>query len=107
CKKLKSRNADGVSDGGTVGKEGKAIGAGVAATGAAIGAAATAFVGLAESTREARENMGKLEAGFTTAGHSAEDAKNTYTELYGILGDDGQATEDAAHIAQQTKHGEE
>lgn len=93
--------------GSAVGKAGKAIGAGVAAMGAAIGAAATAFLGLAENTREARENMGKLEAGFTTAGHSAEDAKNTYTELYGILGDDGQATEAAAHLAQLTNNEQE
>ena len=95
--------------GSVIGKAGKAIGTGVkamgatvAAMGAAIGAAAGAFLGLAESTREARENMGKLETGFTTAGHSAEDAKNTYTELYGILGDDGQATEAAAHLAKLT-----
>lgn len=106
-KKLKSSKVDWESVGDTVGKVGKAIGAGVAAMGAAIGAAATAFLGLAESTREARENMGKLEAGFTTAGHSAEDAKNTYTELYGILGDDGQATEAAAHLAQLTNNEQE
>ena len=117
-KKLKSSKIDwesvgdtvgkvGKAIGDTVGKVGKAIGAGVAAMGAAIGAAATAFLGLAESTREARENMGKLEAGFTTAGHSAEDAKNTYTELYGILGDDGQATEAAAHLAQLTNNEQE
>lgn len=106
-KKLKSSKIDWESVGNTVGKVGKAIGVGVAAMGAAIGAAATAFLGLAESTREARENMGKLEAGFTTAGHSAEDAKNTYTELYGILGDDGQATEAAAHLAQLTNNEQE
>lgn len=106
-KKLKSSKIDWESVGDTVGKVGKAIGAGVAAMGAAIGAAATVFLGLAESTREARENMGKLEAGFTTAGHSAEDAKNTYTELYGILGDDGQATEAAAHLAQLTNNEQE
>ena len=106
-KKLKSSKVDWESVGDTVGKVGKAIGAGVAAMGAAIGAAAGAFLGLAESTREARENMGKLEAGFTTAGHSAEDAKNTYTELYGILGDDGQATEAAAHLAQLTNNEQE
>mgnify|MGYP000828870457 CR=1 FL=1 len=88
-------------------KVGKAIGAGVAAMGAAIGAAAGAFLGLAESTREARVNMGKLETGFTTAGHSAEDAKKTYTELYGVLGDDGQATEAAAHLAKLTKNEKE
>ena len=106
-KKLKQSKVDWESVGDTVGKVGKAIGAGVAAMGAAIGAAAGAFLGLAESTREARENMGKLETGFTTAGHSAEDAKNTYTELYGVLGDDGQATEAAAHLAQLTNNEKE
>lgn len=105
--KLKKSKIDWESVGETVGKVGKAIGAGVAAMGAAIGAAAGAFLGLTESTREARENMGKLETGFTTAGHSAEDAKNTYTELYGILGDDGQATEAAAHLAKLTNNEKE
>lgn len=51
--------------------------------------------------------MGKLETSFTTAGHSAEDAKNTYTELYGVLGDDGQATEAAAHLAKLTTNEKE
>ncbi|MFR5717170.1 MAG: phage tail protein [Anaerotignum faecicola] len=105
--KLKKSKIDWESVGDTVGKVGKAIGAGVAAMGAAIGAAAGAFLGLAESTREARVNMGKLETGFTTAGHSVEDAKKTYTELYGILGDDGQATEAAAHLAKLTKNEKE
>ena len=105
--KLKKSKIDWESVGDTVGKVGKEIGAGVAAMGAAIGAAAGAFLGLAESTREARVNMGKLETGFTTAGHSAEDAKKTYTELYGILGDDGQATEAAAHLAKLTKNEKE
>jgi len=99
-KKLKTSKVDWESVGESVGKVGKAFGAAVTAMGAAVGAAAGAFLGLAENTREARENMGKLETGFTTAGHSAEAAKNTYTELYGILGDDGQATEAAAHLAQ-------
>lgn len=105
--KLKKSKVDWESIGNTVGKVGKAFGGAVTAMGAAIGAAAGAFLGLAESTREARENMGKLETGFTTAGHSAEDAKNTYTELYGILGDDGQATEAAAHLAQLTNNEKE
>lgn len=105
--KLKKSKIDWESVGDTVGKVGKAIGAGVAAMGAAIGAAAGAFLGLAESTREASVNMGKLETGFTTAGYSAEDAKKTYTELYGILGDDGQATEAAAHLAKLTKNEKE
>lgn len=106
-KKLKSSKVDWESVGETVGKVGKAIGAACAAMGAAIAASGAAFFGLAEETREARENMGKLETSFTTAGHSAEDAKNTYTELYGILGDDGQATEAAAHLAKLTTNEKE
>ena len=106
-KKLKSSKVDWESVGETVGKAGKAIGAACADMGAAIAAAGAAFFGLAEETREARENMGKLETSFTTAGHSAEDAKNTYTELYGVLGDDGQATEAAAHLAKLTTNEKE
>ena len=106
-KKLKSSKVDWESVGETVGKAGKVIGAACAAMGAAIAAAGAAFFGLAEETREARENMGKLETSFTTAGHSAEDAKNTYTELYGVLGDDGQATEAAAHLAKLTTNEKE
>ncbi len=85
---------------------GAVVGA-IAAVGAACVAAVGSFLSLAESTREARTNMAKLETGFTTAGHSAEDAKNTYNELYSILGDDGQATEAAAHLAQLTSSQEE
>ncbi len=113
-KKLKKSKVDwkGMGEtvkdvGSAIGKTAKAIGTAVASMGAAIGAAAGVFAGLAEGTREARENMGKLETGFTTAGHSAEDAKNTYTELYGVLGDDGQATEAAAHLAKLTTNEQE
>lgn len=85
---------------------GAVVGA-IAAVGVACVAAVGSFLSLAESTREARTNMAKLETGFTTAGHSAEDAMNTYNELYSILGDDGQATEAAAHLAQLTSSQEE
>lgn len=71
----------------------------IAAVGAACVAAVGAFLGLAESTREARNNMAKLETGFTEAGLTAQDAENTFTELYSVLGDDGQATEAAAFLS--------
>lgn len=60
----------------------------------------TAFLALAESTRELRTEMGKLETAYTTAGHSAETAEKTYKTLYGVLGDSGKATEAAQHLAQ-------
>lgn len=85
----------------------KGIVGGIAAIGAAAVAAVGSFLSLAESTRETRENFNKLETGFTTANHSAADAQKTYKELYGILGDEGQATEAAAHLAQLAKSQED
>lgn len=70
-----------------------------------VGAAKNAIssvLELAESTKEFRQNMAKLETGFVSAGHSADDAANTYKELYSILGDTGKATEAAAFLAQMT-----
>lgn len=83
---------------GLKGAGGIAAGA-IAAVAAACVAAVAAFFGLAESTREARTNMAKLETAFQTAGLSAEQAASTYTDLYGILGDDGAATETAQTLA--------
>lgn len=85
----------------------KGIVGGIAAIGTAAVGAVAGFLSLASSTREARENFNKLEAGFTTAGHSAEAATQTYKDLYGILGDEGQATEAAAHLAQLAKSEED
>ena len=79
----------------------------IAAVGAACVAAVGAFFGLAESTREARKNMGLLETSFETAGLSAEDAEKTFTELYSVLGDDGKATEAAQQLAKISKDEED
>ena len=72
---------------------------GLAAIGVAAGAAITGLVAAAESTREYRTEMGKLDTAFTTAGHSSEAAKNTYQELQGILGETDQAVEASNHLA--------
>lgn len=77
---------------------GLAVGA-IAAVGAACVSAVGSFLGLAESTREARTNMAKLETSFTEAGLTADDASNTFKEMYSILGDDGAATEASAFLA--------
>lgn len=79
----------------------------VAAVGAACVGAVTAFLGLAESTRESRNEMAKLETAFQTAGLSAENAENTFTELYGIMGDEGAATEAAQQLAKFSKNEED
>lgn len=72
----------------------------VAAT--AIAAGATALLALGASTEEYRANQAKLNSAFESAGASAETAKTTYEGLYRVLGDDGQATEAAGHLAQLT-----
>lgn len=58
-----------------------------------------AVVGLAEETREYRTELAKLETAFTSAGHTTETATQTYKDLYAVLGDEGQATEAANHLA--------
>ncbi len=59
----------------------------------------SSLAGLADSTREYRTELGKLETAFTTAGFSTETATETYKELYSVLGDEGQAVEAANMLA--------
>lgn len=65
--------------------------------GAAAGVGALSAV--AESTREYRTEMGKLDTAFTTNKFTAADAKQTYSDLYAVVGDSGQATEAANHLS--------
>lgn len=89
----------------------KGIGAGLAGVVAGIGASvaglATAFLATAESTKEFRTNMGKIEAGFETAGLKAEQATKTYADLYAVVADEGKATEATAMLGQLAKSQEE
>lgn len=69
-------------------------GAGIAASAAT---AATASVGallkVDESTKEYRENMGKLNTAWEASGKSADMAKKAYSDFYGVIGDQDTATE--------------
>lgn len=86
---------------------GGAVAKGIGAIGATIGGLATAFFATAESTRELRTNMGKVETAFETAGLSAEDATETYKNLYAVVADEGKATEATSHIAKLAKSQED
>lgn len=90
-----------------IGSAKEAIKTGMAAIATATVAATTAIVGLAESTREYRINQAKLEATFKTAGASADTATEVYKDLYRVLGDDGQVTEAASHLAKLTTNQED
>lgn len=72
---------------------------GLAAVGSAVGAAVAGLTAAAESTREYRTEMAKLDTAFADNGHSAEAARGAYTELQGILGETEQAVEAANHLA--------
>lgn len=71
------------------------------AAGALAGVAA-ALVGTSAATEEYRNQQALLNSAFESAGGSAETAKQTYNDLYRVLGDGGQATEAAQHLAKLT-----
>ena len=71
------------------------------AAGAMVGAA-TALVGLTAATKDYRTNQAKLITAFETAGASANVAKDTYNDLYRVLGEDDTAVEAANHLAKLT-----
>lgn len=71
------------------------IGAVVAGATAAVGA----LVASAESTREYRTEMGKLNTAFETVGHRTEIAQEAYKRLQGVIGETDQSVEAAQQIA--------
>lgn len=79
----------------------------VAGVGVAVVGLLGGFLGLAESTREYREDIGKLEVAFSNAGHSTELATETYKELYSILGESDRSVEAANHLAELTQNEKE
>lgn len=61
--------------------------------------AAQSIYGLAESTREYREDMGKLETAYEAAGRSTELATETYKNFYSVLGEEDRSVEAVNHLA--------
>lgn len=57
------------------------------------------MVELADSTRDYRTEMGKLNTAFTTAGHTTDTATKAYRQLNAVLGETDQAVEAANHLA--------
>ena len=78
---------------------GNAAKTGFKALATAAAAVVTALVATAETSREYRTAMGKLNTAFKDSGHSAEAAAETYEELQSILGDSDQAVEASNHLA--------
>lgn len=76
----------------------------VTAVAGAFAAVSGALLYASESTVEYRTNIAKLETAFVDAGHTAETAGQMYQNFFGFLGDEGQATEAAAHLAELTNN---
>ncbi len=81
---------------------GTAISSGLKTAVTGVAAAGAALLALGASTAEYRAEQAKLTTAFESAGSSAEVAKETYNDLYRVLGDGGQAVEAANHLAKLT-----
>ena len=90
-----------------IGKAATAMGKIVGGVLVGSGAIGGALVALTDDTMEYRTAMGKLEAAFTTSGHSAENAKGTYSALASVLGDTDVAVEASNHLAKLTSNQQE
>ena len=104
--------ADSADEAGEAGeglgsKLGNAAKTGLTAIAGAATAVVGAMVGCAEATREYRTEMAKIDAAFAEAAVPTEKAKEAYTELYGVLGDEGQAVEAVNHLAKLVNSEEE
>lgn len=64
-----------------------------------IGDLISSLWNLDEATEEYRRNMGLLTAAFGSNGYGIETAKQSYKDLYAIIGDEGTATEAAQLMA--------
>lgn len=79
-----------------------AVGA-IAAVATACVGAATAFLGLAESTKETRTALAKVDTAFNSAGLGAGNAEKTVSDLYGVLGDTDKVAEASSLLAKMSK----
>lgn len=72
-----------------------------------VGDAAGALLALADSTRDYREDMAKLDTAFSTTGHSTETAAGLYEDFYALLGESDRSVEAVSHLAELTKSEED
>lgn len=68
---------------------------------------AQTLLDLPNATREFRDSMNRLEAAFTTAGFSAEQAQGVYNDFYAVIGESDRAQEAVNHLAKLTSSQEE
>jgi phage-related protein len=69
--------------------------------------AVSSLLGLADETREFRQDLNTLTTAYDEAGFSTAQATETWKELYGVFGEDDRAVEAANNIARMSKSQEE
>ncbi len=96
-----AKEAEDAEDGFTVLKGAVATFAGNALTSLVGGIrdGISSIMGLAESTREYREDLAKLETAYKTAGLATEDANKVYKDFYAVLGEEDRSVEAVGHLA--------
>ena len=65
------------------------------------------FLATGLATQDTMEDMGKLEAAFTSAGHSTKTAQKAFQGMVGVLGETDQSVEAVNHLAKLTKNEQE
>lgn len=98
---------EGSKAGGGIAKGLKVAGVAAAAVVGTIAAVGAALVALSNNTKQFREEQARLNAAFLAAGSSAEQASQTYSNLFRFLGDSGKASEAAGHLAKLTTNEKE
>ena len=86
---------------------GNLVAGGISSLISGIGNAVQSLIALADETREFREDMAKLDAAFTTAGHTTEAARTAYEDFYAILGESDRSVEAVNHLAELTDNTED
>lgn len=72
-----------------------------------LGELASYMAELPEQTREFRQDLATLDTSFDNAGLSAEEAENSWKDLYAVFGEDDRAVETANNISKMADNQEE
>lgn len=75
----------------------------VAGTAGVFAAGVATINNITESTREYREDIGKLTTAFETAGISQEAATDTYKSFFSVIGEEDRSVEAVNHLAKLTQ----
>lgn len=94
-------NTDKASDGFTTfkGVISNLVATGISKLVSGLQKVASTVLGISEATQEYREDMGKLETAWESAGKSTELATETYKNFYSVLGEEDRSVEAVNHLA--------